>query len=47
MLLEDFNYATKGVKLHTRSQITLLMGSFDPLKRVILDQDDYTPKCVI
>ena len=30
-----------------RTQITLLVGSFDPFKGVILDINDYTPKGVI
>ena len=40
----------KGVKLHSRSQNTLLVQivTFDPCKEVLLDKlGDYTPKGVI
>ena len=46
MLLNERNY-TQEIKLYSRSQITLLVGSFDPFKGVILDIGDYTPKCDI
>ena len=39
--LDESNYAPKGVKLHPLSQITLLVGSFDPFKEVMLDIVEY------
>ena len=47
MTLNGSNDSTKGVKLHPRNQITLLVGLFYPFRGVILDIGDYTPKLVI
>ena len=45
ILLKESNDAPKGVQLHSQSLITLVVGSFDSLQRVILDMEDYTLKC--
>ena len=47
MVPKKSNKAHKSVKLHPRSQITLVVGSFDIVKGVILDIGDYKPKCDI
>ena len=54
ILLKESNDPIKGVRLcyisqmlcYERSQITLLVGSFDPFKVVILGIADYILKCV-
>ena len=43
-MIKEANDAHKGVKLHSRSHITLLVRSFDSFKEVILDVGEYTRK---
>ena len=44
-MLKESNDIPKDVKLHLRSQIMPIVGSFYPFKGVILGIGDYTPKC--
>ena len=37
MTLKESNYTPREVKLHSMSQIMLLIGSFDPFKEVIVN----------
>ena len=43
IMIEESNDVTKEHKLHSMSQIILLVRSFIPFKGINLDIGDYTP----
>ena len=47
ILIKESSDDPKGVKLHSKHQITLLVGSFDPFKGIFSDICDYIAKGVI